>query len=555
MKINIKNTFLIFFLVFSVHLVYSIFHNQFFFEEYESLFNGLLSGSLTPGMCYDNLYYFGQIGLSTIYANLYPASQTIPWIPLSQLLFLLFALFFFARQICPDSSLHEKGLWFLLLLLPCLESFHFLNITRISFTLLSIGYLTLLQLQPSKTSKVIAHLLILIGILIRPEPGGVVLLLVTSAYLLTNPNTIRLKLLTLTKTLWPSLLLLSSLGLYFTYDFQHSSDFYKQIEPDVEYELMVNNHFVSPPDSSQNPIAYWRYQAIYKGFWGDSKTNNATYLRSLISSENQFQPQYLFNSFYNFSELVKLNLPIILFLHFLFLLLFYYSNTQEKTKLLLFHLFFLTLIYLLIFRIKMVERLFVPALAFSSLFYLTLLKNKVQSYRTFQLWPTLAFFLFTFSHLWNLQHKLQKYHSDRESAQNSYSQIQNYLKSQDLVVWGESAASLLFKSQKPTSVWKLQHPTILFNSLALCSIEPYQSFLRTELNCDPTDYSSIFTKFAENKNTTFIFRSDEVNFLENYLRVVHGMEIKFQLRNTRGFQAPNEKTVYIYSIQPHEERQ
>ncbi len=73
--------------------------NLFFFEEYEAYFTSMLSGKITPDVTYGHLYYFGQIGISAIYSQLYSVAHHFPWIPVFYEVLLVVAFYAFVKLI------------------------------------------------------------------------------------------------------------------------------------------------------------------------------------------------------------------------------------------------------------------------------------------------------------------------------------------------------------------------------------------------------------------------------------------------------------------------
>jgi hypothetical protein len=494
-----------------------------YYEEYEAYFISMLGGKLTPGYQYDNLYYYGQVGLSFIYSFLYKNNPDIPWIPIIYNFVLSLSFLLFLRQIGNRKSKHWAILSFCFVFLLLIEHILIINITRISFMVVGLNLLTSIHLNKIDKTYYLCQALAIFGVLTRIESATIVLLILVFSQL-----SIALKLKfwdivkTLTVHLGLSALLIASISLYFHFDFQNSKEFYKAIEPDVEYELMVNQNFNEIPKMSDS-ISYMRFKAIEGGYWGDSETNTNKYLRSLINTSPK---KVLHNqSLETLIELSKKNWPLLLMLTlsiFLHTLTFGYKSVEFRQTIIFILLSFFVLFFIA-FKIKMVDRGFSTFLLLLNLIlFLQIIKKKIAFNRFIYLFLVISILQFFQSYS-----KINALKSNYEDKKNVYNRLQIKLENKPCVFLGKQSIDVFFHSQRPFGKQNYLTNTYVFNALAFITIQPYKSYLTKKWRCNPNDYLAFFKRFTTTE-CYFLITQEEIEFIENYMRIVHDFPIEFE---------------------------
>ncbi len=523
-----------FLIIFSILLLLLFFNNLYciiFFEEYESYFTTILSGELTPGTNYNHLYYFGQIGLSYFYADLYEFITFVPWIPLFYELVLSITLAFFMKIYFSNQVKKLQIIFTILIFIILHEHFLILNITRISFVVITLGTLILLNSKISKKQKIQAQFILIFGILTRPEPAFLSLfLLLTGDFLLNQEYQLKERIQRWLKSFWPSFLIIVALFVYFQNDFKTSKEFYKQIEPDVEYELMVRQNFV-PLSKNADSTYSLRYQAINNGFWGDSKLNDNLFLRSLIDKKGNNITRIVDGFFSNIKELIIKNSVIFSFLILLFILSLRVSYKHSKREFLFVNLIFLSLLFtttVVAIQIKMVDRGFVSLLTITCFIFMLYLKKRSKLLTAKFL--SIPILVFSVLQIYAVQLKLDELRNEVRQNKKCLNQIEPIVASSEFIFLGQSSMNVFFLSQTPFGKQTNFKNVYLFNALAFVTVEPYRSYLEKKYNCNPNDYKAFF-KFASKKDAIFLLNKTESSFLENYLRIVHKIRLKFVRMN------------------------
>lgn len=540
--------FLIIFSVIILLLVVIIFFENVFFEEYESYFTTMLSGELTPGTNYNHLYYFGQIGLSFFYAFLYSFIKFVPWIPLFYELVLSITLAFFIKIYFSNLKKSVQLIFILLIFIILHEHFLILNITRISFVIITLGTLILLNKKISKKQKTQAQCILIFGILTRPEPAFLTLfLLLTGDFILNQEYHLKARIQRWLRTFWPSFLIMGTLFVYFQIDFKTSNEFYKQIEPDVEYELMVRQNFVSLSRNTDSTYLL-RYQAINNGFWGDSKMNNNLFLRSLIDKKGNNNASIVDSYFFIIKELIIKNSIIFYFLILLYIFSLSVSFKHSKREFLFVNLIVFSLLLtttIVAIQVKMVDRGFVSLLTITCFIFLLYLKNRLKLLTSkLLLIPVLVFSVLQ---IYAVQKKLEILRNDFNHNKKCLKEIKPIVSNSEFIFLGQSSMDVYFHSQTPFGTQTNFKNIYIFNALAFVTSEPYRSYLEKKYKCNPNDYKAFF-EFASKENCVFLLNKSESSFLESYLRKVHKVNLKFVRMNQGEFTDESGTHFYAFKL-------
>ncbi len=414
-----------------------------------------------------------------------------------------------------------------------------------------LGSFILLQPELPKKQKFFAQFIIIFGILTRSEPAFLTLFIVLVGDFLIHQNyTLKERITRWIRLFWPHFLLLISLFIYFQIDFKTSKQFYKQIEPDVEYQLMVRENFKAIP-SNADSIYIMRYQAVKKGIWGDSETNDNVFLRSLIDKSGSNNDKILTSNYFTIKDLITKNKPIAMLLIVLFVFsLIVAFRTSKKDILLVATVIgaLLLTIFLVSIQVKMVDRGFVSLLTIGCFIYILFLKNKWSSAN--KSWMFSALFIFGFFQINAVQTKLNDLKKEVAHNQFCLKKVKNVVSKKEYVFLGQSSMNVFFLSQTPFGTPTDFKNVYVFNALAFTTIEPYRSFLKQKFHCNPNNYRSFF-EMALKVNCVFLLNKSESLFLANYLRIVHHKNIKFIPKNKVAFVDATGTPFYAYEIVEH----
>lgn len=514
------------------------------YEAYEAYFTALISGALTPGMLYDDMFYFAHIGLVKIYARLYNIQQGIPWLSVIQYSYMLTAFVLILHVLFKRlSDVKVKVIVSGILLFFFLEHFLLLNFTRVSFLVAMAALLALVQLKELRLTSprfILYNLLYVVAFLTRPE-SAILLLAIFIAHQAIQINFKELKdsLLELVKRFAFPVLVSVLVSGSFSYQFKNSEEFYKQIEPNLEYELMVRDNIVDL-DVMTNPIDSLRYQLIYLGVWGDSETNDYTFLESLVSQTERTWGKSIFSITLSrlIEVLVKLS-PLVMVNTLVFILMLWFSrhSIPRVVLSLTFHLGFYLLLFAISYQVKIVERGVSPLLLALSLLYAIQIFSSQKDpnmHRGRLQWPLILLVL-SFLHLILVMKPLRLAADNYANQTTKLSLFQSKHTNKKVLISSE-AMDMYFLSNSPLEAipYAKYDKLYVFNALAMSTIEPYRTYLEQSFSCNPNDYQDFFTTLLEDREPYVFLMTEELSLLlTEYMQTVHQVNIAFvKLDNT-----------------------
>jgi hypothetical protein len=507
------------------------------YERYESFLTGLFSGQFTPGTPYDHFYFFGHVGLLTIYAHLYKMFPEIPWMNFVLYLSIGTSLFLIILSFV-KSFKKSFLLGFVLFVIAAfyIEQHVFFIHTRVSFLLSFSALFCLLSSQESQSLSIGKYFLFfgifMTALITRSEPAMIMLLLVAlfdftvlSKGALAQVIFKQLKLYFL-----PGLACLLYIGAYL-YDVQHADKFYKQIEPELEYELMSRNNIVGV-SAVTTRIDSFRYQAVFNGMWGDATTNDAAFLRSLVGGEQNSYSNLVSNGWNALIVAIE-NCKGVFYLNwlsfsFVFLSFVFLKKYKISFRLVLYHVLFWALIFLKSYKVKMIETALSPILLAVSILYLFLLLQETNVFRKKMVLMMLICFsaavVFELNFISERRKIFQETHlqelKKREYLENNFAGKKLYL--------NQESSSIFADSFQPFEKIEIDHfkRVYYFDKQHLTTLEPYRSFLAKECNCDPNNYAEFFQHvIAEKDQSIFLMSESYKDFLSSYLYEVHDLSI------------------------------
>ena len=326
----------------------------------------------------------------------------------------------------------------------------------------------------------------------------------------------------------------------FLYDVQHSDQFYKQIEPELEYELMSRNNITNVSQMTSR-VDSFRFQAVYNGMWGDASTNNAAFLRSLVGSKESNMSALFSNGIDALHQAIK-NAEGVFYLNlccfFLLVVVFFSKQKYELgLRLTLFYIFFWGLIILKSYKVKMIETALSPMLFMSSILCLYLLIAEMRNFGSkAKLVLCLCFFGLMFNQLRFIHNRSSKFRKTNDCTLEKRKFLEKIFKGKSIYLNQESS-SIFADSYSPFEKIEIDqfNRVYYFDKQHLTTLEPYRSFLAKECNCDPNNYSAFF-QFVIEEDTQAVFLMSESykEFLSSYLYEVHELEMEWTEFDTDG---------------------
>lgn len=523
-----------------VFLTLSYFIFGFFYIRYESLYTALGSGSLTPGMKYDDLYYFVHILLIKFYALLYDFMPHIAWLSIFQYAYLLIG-YIVIVHVFKKNKVYFVLLWSSIFIMSSffIEHYIFHLNTNVSFILSFCALFGLIYSkslkQLTKTKIGIYYFLFTIGLLTRPESGFMMLAIASLFYFLVlDEQTILNKIKSSIFLFALPYLACLAIFFWFAHDIKTADEFYKNIEPDVEHELTARNNIV-PLSEMKTQKDTLRYTAVDMVLWSDATTNDAEFLRSLMLYKHYdfFSLKLLDFAILSLKSSFQKNLPAFAFNIFIFIVLiatFFRYNNSKTASICLFQLAFYLIIFIVGYKVKITETAVSTLLFASSVLLLVFLLIHIENKSKFKQISLAAIFLF-FS-----AYQLTKLYIDSNELKDDYYQNKKHRTYIEQVTYGKNlflnseSSHIYLQSYRPFVAFDFSNlnQLYLYGEQHITSVEPYRTYLSKVCNCDPNHFGEFFSfiKSGGSQNI-FIMSNDFKEFITEYLLVVHELEIKW----------------------------
>jgi hypothetical protein len=511
-----------------------------YYERYEALFSALASGQLTPGMPYDDFFYLAHIFTIRAYATLYSSAPNTHWLGWFQAGYMLIVLGAILSAVSHRSK-SSLFFWTGLIVISLFFADHLVYqvYTRVSYMLgFAALLLTCVRYESGSlglSEKALYTIVFLLGSLTRPEPAAMMLLVVAPFHFLMVSRQ------SLWNRIWESVRLFAPMAaiplavfVWMQMEIGKSDRFYKQIEPEVEYELTARNNIV-PISSMGNARDSMRYTAIDRVVWGDASTNDAAFLRSLIGgreTDPQVEGRVRLTARSSLTDSMLHNPAMVLLACFLLLAVLIVQLAQRDHRralgTLAFILFFILLMLLVSYRIKMTPT--AVACVFFSVAALTLV---FFGDGLLSAGPRRLIVLSGLGALSVFQAVQLHGHADTEKARRRYFRTawgimgKNFT-GKNILLNGESIHLLnAFSPLRPFD-FEPFNKVIIYDSQHVSTMEPYRTYLANDCNCDPNNYAEYFAFLQEGgASNIFLMSADFRRFLEKYLYVVHGTQVSF----------------------------
>ncbi len=563
----LKHPFLFWFVYSAVLFLLTHYFIGNYYEVYEFMHPALLSGKLMDGVPGDLTYPIVNIGLAHLYLWLYTLSANTPWYDgLMAITFILSTAVIFtslAITLRPKTNtavliFFNTSIFFLFLADQIINW----NITRTAFlTCIAAFVWFALVVIPQKLSRqnllplFLTGLLFTLGTIIRPETGELILLLAIGYLLLCYG---------LKKEVWlkslPLFIPVLLIAGYVAYDRHTSTEFYMQVEPATDYQINIGNTIsITEMKTTEDSM---KYVALRAGIINDPSKISTAFIKRVAGNRSMF----VFNStnFYRavtiLQQSIKDSYPM--FLVNLILLgigiIFLWATPSALVRLLLFQLFFWSLIFGITYFMIMENRLFSPLLFFAAMagilflcqhnFHQVLHQQKSYGYTL-----SILFLAVTMAQLFSLQNTSVKYQADIKTNHLVYEQLKKEAAHKIIAPDTYTFMVIFFNNFLP-----FQTPDFsIFKKIFLLDIESlslkpaYRTFLNNNCHCNSTHIEELYDYLYDHRQeVVLVGNAKRIHLFESYLKIVHHRAYSFTLLTTLPAGATAE-TTHLSTFQLH----
>lgn len=501
------------------------------FESIQALVPTFISGAFTRGIPLSIFYYTAHFIFMEGYMKLYYSFPSVPWYELASYSYLSLAVFVILKKLfngAKTSDIKLKLALIALVLFLITEYVLTLEATRIAFSLGTAS--TLILLGDNRKYKYFnwwTSVFFLLGILTRPETGVLVLIIQAFLYLFVRRENSYLR-----GFLGNTAVAVLIMGII-SYDRLSTSDFMKQFEPELGYQLLDRKNIV-PISEMKNAVDSMKYIGV-NNLITDTAFISINFLRGLVGVNSYWgvttdlierTKEIFIYSATNASGL------IIIYVALLFLLL-KQQLSVSRSKALKFWGFTISvwaIILTIIYFIKMERWVFNSVM----LLLIFILINEINWNNVFN-FKTTIYISFTVVLLGIYMEFVQE--------QNYMQQIKHEVASNivftdrvkakyknKIIMPGISQLQMLFNCIKP---YQLPDFTAFKRIYLLdCDVvyieEHYNKFLQRECNCEAGSFSNLWDFLAGRKDEVSIIMDEErKNIIHDYLRIVRNKNYTF----------------------------
>jgi len=533
------------FLVTLACFAFTYLYYDFFYVEYEALFDSFYSGSLTEGMPFRSIYFLGNIGTSHIYSwlyEIYPQIEWISWILYSYLFVSCFIGLYLIADILPRSvpGWAKVGLQVAVYFLIFADhNIHFI-FTRVSYMatgLSLIGLVYFFRLPGSIKERpllfVALNLWFIVGTLTRSESATAAFLQVACFGVLYLQNVKRVAVIFLFPTLF-----LGSLLAAIAYDIKTTKDFYKQIEPDIEAQFCEreNAYPVSDMKTYRDSVMAMTAEDI---MWSDPKVMTPRYLRSLIKPE-----KFIYTDPHHWQRVYKNVSAIGLRFWFLGLIAFLlgvailvqcrFNNRFAYILWFGFVISFWFLTALQTYTVKVNDRSFSPLISIFIFCNIVMFLQHSRSGIRGLAYPLVLGVLLLFGvHLNYLRTETQQLRHDLEEYQQNRKVI-TALAAHKILVVNSSSCDYLFSSNKPFHVFDFSafKKVYITDGYNMPFLPYYRRYLEKECGCDMFEFPGFWDYLrTRHDEVVVVSAAHRMSILKEYLHAIHQYELPVTERN------------------------
>lgn len=503
-----------------------VFFNIVFDDSYDGLISNISNGQFSNFSLMDQ-HYLGILVIRDFYKilqDLMPNINVFATMYLvSSILSLYYTLLFLLSIPLKNKSFIFSLIILLITSLIFLENIVSITHTRFATVFCGVSLLFILWGNLSNKAYFFHFLVFLFGMLTRPESGIGMLLIVGVGFLIH-----KFQPLLLVKRFFFPFSSILVLVLIFLVHKHYTNRFEIKIEPDIEYAFSTDR--LMPIDSMKNAADSLKYLMGTSGMFIDTSYVSASFLKSLVVNQYQVDFIQLKNSFFNIYELFyKYNLfALIIILAIIFSI---FTNNRKLSKILLFILFFYSLLIYLDYTVKVEDRHFVSLNIISSILMLMFF-NKL-SFRNIVSHPKPPFvvvisllLISSFSTVSNALGNQVQVADDVACLESVMEDIEMIY--QDKIIVASLATFHLFDRKYTFRNNNYKKNTYLIYDLSNYSIVPrYLAYLSEICNCSAEKPEQFFNWAFEN-NVIFLSVEERFELIEKYLILKHNIDSEFE---------------------------
>lgn len=501
--------------------------------------NFFLNGSYI-GIPYSQFYLKDLYLIGDVIAYLYTYASDFPWIAFifTSLFLISICIIVYNTQLLLHKHEGNYRIFFIIIPFIIFLNYNFLEIdhTSTAFLLCTASYSTMtiaLKFRYSVEKKIalccISTLFFFTGTLVRNEAAlGTSLIAIPALFYMQRNN-----LLAALKAFIPVLVISIVFNGLFIYNLNFSSEFYYQVEPDFEYELMDRENIVPlyKMKTREDSLGYW---AVSNWMLADSSVTSPLFIRSLINKENQIgkntiliQPDVVLAKF----KLVFQDYRIWFVLFFLIGVLSVAKNTDRKFILIYFTYALFILLSVLggvsndfhhrfslpVFSVFMT--LVVPLISYNS--DRKILLKFPKSY-------LLGFFLILCVLVLSLKVAYEKSNKqDKLIAENiAFFRKVNELKKHYYLVWASDGA--IFDTGILTTSIIKEKKVVPIDFVQYSYSDLTKKVLRETTNCPDNDFKCRFQFLINHRDSVLLIgNSQRLSFYSQYLKKVYQIEFDY----------------------------
>ncbi|CAK9249849.1 unnamed protein product [Sphagnum jensenii] len=317
---------------------------------------------------YFDVHFQGFIGIREIYKLLYYLIPIINWHFVFMLVYEIAGLYLVLRTLRKlilknISSIRLIRFIQVLFALFYVENIIFVSHTRVSLIFCGIALFNLAFAPAIGRRDVIRYgLLFIFGMLLRPESGIGMLLIVGSGYFLYTLNVKEL-----IRRIWLPILSMAVFLTIFTIDLAYTDIYVRKVEPEIEYKMMARR--VVNLDQMKTAKDSVKYEAALVGMWFDMREMTPAYMRSIIVPGLDRDPHHMKEVLVHVSGFYSDYPFLIATIIALFILVLWLPDRKVRlTKMILFQICTAGIIYVLDFNGFLVSNRHFMSLQFLSLF-------------------------------------------------------------------------------------------------------------------------------------------------------------------------------------------
>lgn len=496
------------------------------YESYDVFFPTFFSGALSEGVPMNIFHFIAHFVLAEIYMKFYTVIPGIPWYEIFLFFYIAVSLFtiifiLFKRNV--QSGTKAKILIVLLSFILSTEFILCFQFTRVAFALGIAS--TLAMLLGGKDNKILAWWscgLFIFCLLTRHETGIFIFLIQWLGALFVSNDTYS------KVALWFNTCALLLVAGYIFYDQLTTTDFPKQFEPELGYQLLDRGNIV-PLNSMTNAVDSAKYIAAIN-LIADQDYITIPFLRSLVATNafvgvNEKLIQKAIETMY---DMLNHSFGLLIIYFGLLLLAVRQSLASGKKiffKLLLFNASFWLIIVTVTYLIYL--QYYISDMMLVLMCFVLLSKIDFDSLRT-------MYIAGGFSCLIILSGMVVLYHKQQEYRQHLTRNLEPNAKFRDELKRKYSGKILVPSNEQKKMIWfslrpYQMHDFSVFSRFYLFDADltylepPYNAYLRKECKCNVRGYTDFMDFLDSKKDSVRIISSPErIEVIKYYCRVVRG---------------------------------